>query len=172
MTLTNQLTMKKKKSLPEAKEMSISFSLRGFNIPRFELVEPGLDITKDFDIFKLKLGINIDFSYNFEQNGYQIIFTIQYHYFLKDKNILLLDLVLITEFSIQEMKSVIKIEGNNFKIPHDLLVTFTSIAYSTARGVIHAKTQGSFLNQFILPLIDPKILVQNKLKAISESKVK
>ncbi len=162
---------KNKKSLNNKNE-PITISLKGFGILLYNHVEPGLDIISNFDISKLKVGFNIDFAYNLDNNGFQLILSILYSYNLNDKDIVLLELKLLSEFLISDMKSVIKIVGGNLKIPDDLLVKFTSIAYSTARGIVFSKTLGSFLNQFTLPLIDPKEIVQNKLKSMSANKEK
>ena len=48
-------------------------------------------------------------------------------------------------------------EGVN-KINNLLLGTLLSIAYSTARGIVFDRTQGTHLNGVILPVIDPKVL--------------
>jgi hypothetical protein len=44
------------------------------------------------------------------------------------------------------------------KISNLLLGTLLSIAYSTARGIVFERTQGTWLNGVILPVIDPKEL--------------
>jgi len=48
-------------------------------------------------------------------------------------------------------------------LPDDLLTELVGMTYSTARGIIFAKTQGSFLNKFILPVIDTKVLVKSMI---------
>lgn len=42
------------------------------------------------------------------------------------------------------------------KVSSSLGTTLISIAYSTARGIVIERTQGTFLNGIILPVIDPK----------------
>jgi hypothetical protein len=160
--------MKKKEPLLKLSEKSITFTLQGIGIVRFSIVEPGLDIISGFDVLKLKHGIKVDFAYNLKENSFQVIMTIVYHYELKENIIQLLELVFMTNFQILELSKHIEIDGNNFKIPNDLLVNFVSIVYSTARGILYAKTQGSFLNQFILPLIDPKVIIEQRLKQMAE----
>jgi hypothetical protein len=52
-------------------------------------------------------------------------------------------------------------EGSNIaKISVDLGRTLASIGYSTARGIIHVRTQGTVLNGIILPVVDPIRLLQ------------
>jgi hypothetical protein len=161
--------MKKIKFLPEQNIASINYKLRKFSIRRFSLVEPAFDITSNFDPQKLNINFNIDFENISEQCSFGIIFDIGYFYELNNNNIKLLDISLITDFFISDMNKIIEIEGENFNIPTDLLINFVSIVYSTTRGILFAKTQGSFLNQFLLPLIDPKLIVEQKLKTLQIS---
>ena len=163
---------KKNTNLSENKDKPVIFTLKGFKIVRFNMVEPGLDIVNGFEIQKLKVGYNLDFSYSMEQNGFQVIAAVIYQYNLNGSDIQLLELALMADYHISEIKNIIEISGDNFRIPDDLLVNFVSIAFSTARGILFAKTQGSFLNQFILPLIDPKSIVQQKLKSLETKPTK
>lgn len=144
--------------------ITTAYRLKGFLIRRFSLIEPGKDIRSEFNPELLKLGINIEFSSNVENNIFLIILTIINKYELAGKEITLLDLDFLSEFEISDMKSVIKIENENFNIPDELLINFISLTYSSARGIIFAKTQGSYLNQYILPVIDPKVLLEHKLR--------
>jgi|GEM_PF-1226142 len=164
--------MKKKTITPEKQEKSITYHLKGFNVRNFYLIEPGFDITSNFNILNLKVGFNLDFSHNIDLNDFQVTIRILYHYFLNEKDINLLELVLTTEYHISNIKIVLEIDGDKFRLPDDLLVNFVSIAYSTARGILFSKTQGSYLNQFILPLIDPKEFIAQNLKFIEESEHK
>lgn len=51
--------------------------------------------------------------------------------------------------------------GNHeVKLNYDLGVTLTSIAYSTLRGILHMRTQGTVFNGIILPVIAPASLMQ------------
>jgi len=164
--------MKKKAITPEKQEKSITYHLKGFNIRSFYLFEPGLDITKNIDLLNLKVGFNLDFSHNIELNDFHVTMRILYHYLLNEKDINLLELVLTTEYHISDINIVLEIDGDKFRLPDDLLVNFVSIAYSTARGILFSKTQGSYLNQFILPLIDPKEFIAQNLKIIEQTKQK
>jgi len=52
-----------------------------------------------------------------------------------------------------------KINGQEAVDGH-LLATIAGIAYSTTRGIVMERTAGTFFNGVILPVIDPKQLVQ------------
>jgi hypothetical protein len=147
--------MKKKIS---ASEKTISYRIKGFLIRRFALVEPGYDIRNEFNPEKLKFGIKIELSHNIKNSTIIINLSILIQYEIISKDVLLLELVFQSEFEFQNIEQFVKSEENDLNIPDDLLTSLVSLTYSSARGIIFAKTQGSFLNQFLLPIIDPKEL--------------
>jgi len=56
-------------------------------------------------------------------------------------------------------------DGKTEKIIDSLLVsTLIGIGYSTVRGIIFSRTQGTSLNSVIIPIIDPKKLMVNPVK--------
>ncbi len=155
--------IKKNSVKPEKKTDVISYTFNGMSIRRFNLIEPGIDITTGFDTQNLKVGTNIDFAFNMEQNGFQVIFSLGYQYDLKGSLISLLELVVLSDFVIKDMKNVVEIRNEAVHIPDELLINLVRITYSSIRGIVFAKTQGSYLNKFILPLIDPGALIRKKL---------
>jgi len=64
-------------------------------------------------------------------------------------------------FHIENIEEFIEESEGNKKISDNLGTTLISIAYSTARGIVLERTQGTFLNGTILPVIDPKELLKN-----------
>ena len=114
------------------------------------------------------MGLNLDFSHSIENSGFQIILTIINQYELNSKDIQLVELIMTAEFEIEEIESVLEVIDGNLRIPDVLLTSLTSITYSSARGIVFAKTQGSFMNQFLLPVLDPSLIVQQKLNSIKE----
>lgn len=64
-------------------------------------------------------------------------------------------------FKVTNLKELTqKIQGND-AVDGSLLATIAGIAYSTTRGIVMERTAGTFFNGVILPVIDPKQLLQN-----------
>jgi len=64
-------------------------------------------------------------------------------------------------FKITNLKDLTqKIEGND-AVDGSLLATIAGIAYSTTRGIVMERTAGTFFNGVVLPVIDPKQLLEN-----------
>lgn len=155
--------MKKKQTAPDVAEKTITYSLNKLIIRKFSIIEPLEDLTADFDRDKFKIGFNLSLSSDPEKSSFQIVLGIFYNYELSGNDMNLLELSLISDFHISNIGTVLEIKGNSFIIPDELLYNLTSVAYSSARGIIFSKTQGSYLNSFILPLMDPKVLVGQTL---------
>ncbi len=59
---------------------------------------------------------------------------------------------------VNNFEDFIKEDNGVNRLSNLLLSTLLSIAYSTARGIVFDRTQGTHLNGVILPVIDPKVL--------------
>ena len=65
-------------------------------------------------------------------------------------------------FKVENMEELVEFNDDEKKaiISFELGINLVSIAYSTMRGVIHTRTQGTVLEGIIIPVIDPKLLLQ------------
>jgi hypothetical protein len=62
-------------------------------------------------------------------------------------------------FTVDNLKELVQIQGDTSTIDSRLAATVLGIAYSTARGIVVERTQGTFFNGAILPVINPVSLV-------------
>jgi len=61
-------------------------------------------------------------------------------------------------FTVENFEKFIVVKEGNKKVDSNLGVTLLSIVFSTSRGIILDRTQGTYLDGLILPVIDPKEL--------------
>lgn len=88
----------------------------------------------------------------------------QFHYLQGDQLLMVLDMV--TYFSIApEGIEEIKKKGH---VPVDFLRYMGTIAVGTARGIIHAKTEGTALNAVVLPPINLVEIIKEDLLVVKE----
>jgi hypothetical protein len=62
-------------------------------------------------------------------------------------------------FTVDNLKELVQIQGSISTIDGRLAATILGIAYSTARGIVVERTQGTFFNGAILPVINPSSLL-------------
>lgn len=97
--------------------------------------------------------IDLDINLNLTEIDFQL-FELKNRHFFGIKS----DISLIEEDN----------DGEFVNLPEQLLVTFTSIAYSTTRGIIKEKLAGTRLSDIMLPIIDPKKLAPiDKVRVIT-----
>ena len=151
--------MPKKQQLHDSTEQ-INFAIQRIDIKRFSLIEPDMDKFLSNEEFDIDGEIGIDFGISVNKN---IVVTIKTSIKHPDNEINYLDFILNTEFSISDSKFSFKSNEDIKSLPSSFLTQIASIAYSTARGIIFAKTLGSYLNQYILPLADMNQIVEHYL---------
>lgn len=59
-------------------------------------------------------------------------------------------------------------QGKTSNIDALMVAVLVGIAYSTVRGIVFTRTQGTSLNSVILPVIDPKKMLENNELEITE----
>ncbi|MDZ4681155.1 MAG: hypothetical protein SGI94_12015 [Saprospiraceae bacterium] len=66
-------------------------------------------------------------------------------------------------FKVENLNELIsEVAPNQFEVDFPLANAIASISYSTARGILLTRLQGTALREFILPIIDPNILLKGK----------
>ena len=106
---------------------------------------------------EVKINISFNFAYSSDLKMIRCISKIDY---LQSESVLLI-LENTTFFSIApEGTASIQKDG---KVPVDFLRYMATIAVGTARGIIHAKTEGSVLNSVVLPPINLEEIIKDDM---------
>lgn len=75
-------------------------------------------------------------------------------------------------FQVDNLKELLHVENNNTTIDNRLGATIIGMAYSTARGIVLERTQGTFFNGAILPVINVGDFLKNTVPADQAEPVK
>ena len=155
-----------KKSPLSPDSNSILYSIKEMKILKNYLLEPDETITNGFDRENLRLGLNIDFTFDLESSIFKVLIMPAYHYINGDSSTALFEFAFLTDYEIVDMKKYVVINDKEVVFPSELIYSLVGLAYTSARGAIFAKTQGSFLNQMILPFINVKEVVDRRMADI------
>ena len=105
-------------------------------------------------------GPNIGFAHvvsaNKENSTITLIFGVQYAV----DNTPLLESRYAFTFNVSHIDDVVKIENNKIEIK-GLMPHFVSVAIGTMRGIIVAKTAGTPLAKYPLPMLDAQYVLEN-----------
>lgn len=106
----------------------------------------------NYELYKQEKSFGIDVSFNFSYNESltNIRCNSHFNYSQHDNLFLVCEVESTFDISPQGKENIIQEK----KIPLDFLHYMATIVTGTARGVIHAKTEGTILNEFVLPPIN------------------
>lgn len=112
------------------------------------------------DSIKFELGFKLDIN---EDNDYLDLF-LNIQYLFQDKNTKILEAETINSFEIEDLKNQIERKGEQFTDKSGFLPTILGVGLGTIRGVIVAKTAGTILVDYPLPIINPTDILNNLKK--------
>ena len=72
----------------------------------------------------------------------------------KDQPFLILEIQALFEIEKDDFVNKMKQDNNTYLVAKDLAVHFVVLTIGSARGILHAKTEGTPFNEFLLPTID------------------
>lgn len=129
----------------------------------FTVTEPNDDIIKSFNVSFLNVGVNVYFETNTDSNKVAVHLAFSYDYGDETSGDLLrlLHYKGVFAFGFDDLKSFISPETKNVQLPGNVLERLLDLAISTARGIIIAKSTGSFINKYYLPVFDVKRLLKD-----------
>lgn len=121
------------------------------------------DIDED-DISGFESNFSFSTAYSIESKRIKNILEVKIQAIGKEKKIELeAGYTLEFVFKIDNFEDLSKIQDDGtVKISVHLAATLAGICYSTLRGIVLEKTQGTLLNTVILPVINPYSLLANK----------
>ncbi|MCW9709206.1 hypothetical protein [Fodinibius salsisoli] len=133
-----------------SKGLSINFGLKSFDILKYDYEESGEKIDTR------KIGYQIQFRPDADLNEGTI--SIEFKIIGQageEDPIELGSIHTLTTYHISSIDELLTDDGN-LLIPKGLAISLLSIALSTTRGALIAKSEGNILSKEILPLADPK----------------
>ena len=106
------------------------------------------------DLVEELSDIEFDFQVSYNGDLENRIIGCKTKYTFKQKNNIVSVLTVYCYFLIEEGFVKSKIENNKLVLSKDFLRYLATISVGTARGIQHAKTQGTILNSIVIPPIN------------------
>lgn len=144
-------------------DLEFTLKLNRVKIEEINFKEPEEDFINSFNEEFLKISIGLKFSHNLDKELLSVHLHILYDYQIDgdELKISLLDYKGVFDFHILDLEKLIKTDNEIVNFPNFILETIAGIAISSGRGIIIAKTAGTFINKFYLPILDPRELLKN-----------
>ena len=149
--------------MSDKKDIQITFGLRSFKILDFELIEDVVDYNEE----------NLGYSFQFRLEASQKESTISVLLKItaqegENADKIISRIETRTTFHISEIDKIA--DGESFNLPKNLGITLLSISLSTTRGAFAAKTEGHFLENHLIPLLNPQMMYEEYLESLKDKK--
>lgn len=151
---------------PEKKSKEVKFRLIKIREISFSCNDFPVESDVQFNEENLIVNIGLQLKPNLEDDTFSVRLLAKY--LLKKES----DLILLLSFETETIFKILHLADhiifsknkNEFTTDNNLLLTFTSIAIGSLRGMLVAKTSGTLLNNFPLPLVNPADILKNSQK--------
>ncbi|MCC5943013.1 MAG: hypothetical protein JJU37_15825 [Balneolaceae bacterium] len=140
--------------MKEKKNVDVSFGLNSFEIESYEFKKPKKKLNVN------KLGYQIQFRPDIDVDNDTFIIEMKVQAkFGKESDEAVGSIHTKTNYRVILLKDLVK-EGK-LELPKNLAVTLLSIALSTTRGALAAKSEGNILAENVMPLINPEEMYES-----------
>lgn len=136
----------------------------------YKMIKGQVDTPENFDVSKVvghQLDNSLQLGFNLEDKLAKADFTVSIKTNSKDQNESEAsgNFHLIFIYRIENLEELAMPEKNKrLNLNPRLANALSSVTYSTSRGILLTRLQGTALQNFILPIINPNNLLNNKLK--------
>lgn len=135
---------------------SIKVAVLKINDLSFSILKIEEDTKAQFDSRKLKISNSIISDIILEKEVFWIEYEIKYLYPIREKEEVLLSLAVLIEYSILELKKIVKGNAKSLSLPDGLYNDLLINTIATVRGIMYEKTKNYFINKYTLPLFNPR----------------
>lgn len=135
----------------------ISFSLSAFEIDSYSFDKPPKKFKKEDFGYQIQFRPIVDLD-----NGlFSIEMKVQAQLGKKAETVIGF-IHTITKYRIARLQELVN-DKEQLELPKNLAVTLLSIAFSTTRGAMAAKSEGNILAENVMPLINPEEMYESSL---------
>jgi len=138
------------------KEQQIAFQIKGIELLDFKLNQPKqpLPVQTTFNF-----NINLEQRISPENKLVIVITTIEI--LNENNNVLLASVKGSCIFEVANLEEFLPEGSQKVSFPDNILVSFNSISISTMRGIMFSQFKGTYLQNAVLPVIDPTSFIKN-----------
>ena len=145
-------------------KQGLKFRISSLEDLGYTFKKPEDSVPTDRIDFSLENSLDIDV----ESGTISFILTPQFTTGKRDPK-LIAKLAFKVEFDVPDLAQFVDdADEDVIQLPDQLVVTLFSISYSTMRGVFYEKSRGKMAERLILPIIDPKIILQKEEEQATE----
>lgn len=144
-----------------------TFDPEKLSIIEFKFIKGQVDTPEEFDMKKIQgyhIENDLELAFNLEEKLAKTDYSVKIQTKSKGKNSKEAtgDFHLVFIFKVENLDELTKLVKNTVNFQSALGNALSSITYSTSRGILLTRLQGTALQNFILPVINPNKLLHSK----------
>lgn len=125
------------------------------------------DLVNDLSKEVIEKDIKIEIGFNFQifKDTDEFAISTLIQYLFKDEEVLKYENQIV--FNVKNIDQVVTLENEKINVKDEFLLSLLSVVIGTTRGMMIKNTMGKKINEFPLPILNPKELLENlKEKAL------
>jgi hypothetical protein len=129
----------------------------------FSIINGQIDCPEEHENKKVenfKFDVDFEMSHNLAENLVKTDFKVSVETESTDQKEAVGKFHFIYWFSVENLDELILIEEKEELVSRTLAGALSAITYSTSRGILMTRFQGTALSNFILPIVDPNDLLK------------
>jgi len=134
----------------------------GFKLHRI-ITEQFAIIKESYDNSNEEVGLSINLQFGLDKENHLIASSVQIQFMQNSKPFLVVQVANQFEVEEQAWKSFIK-DDNRLIIPKGFASHLVVLTVGTLRGVLHARTENTQFNKFVLPTINVMNMVKDDVE--------
>ena len=131
----------------ESKEQPVKFSLKQIRTQQFAIIEEAYH-----DKEKISLSSSINFGSDKENKVIGVFASFKFE--TKKQPFLIIEVRVFFQIEDKDWRALFDAKSNTVHFPKGFITHLAMLTVGTARGVLHAKTEGTPFNHYILPPIN------------------
>lgn len=135
---------------------SLGFAFTGLKTVQFAIIE---------EAFRKSgaLSIQTSCSFGFNEGENTLIVEVEFNFYKKETPFIKIKVQGYFEIEKNTLKAFFNPEKKEFLFPKKLMVHLTVLTIGATRGILHAKTEGTIYNEFVLPTVNVDALINDDL---------
>lgn len=133
-----------------------------FGLKKVDVIQFAINPAPNEDGKPEEFLFNLDINHKIDIQNHLIHVIVNISVFTKDSTNELARLSVLCIYEVQNIEEIVSKEGIDIQLPDPVVFTLNSIAISTARGIMYSYFKGTYLNDVLIPIVDPKLFKVGK----------
>lgn len=130
-------------------QSTVSFNLADIQTEQFAIIETAYSESEVENIH-----LHSSFRFGFNETDHTILASPRFSFDQKDNSFLILEVACVYGIQEESWETIYNMQERTVTLPKGFAAHLAALSVGVARGVLHAKTEQTSFNKFMIPLIN------------------